>query len=279
MRLDIGRALALAIETLPGPKQDARLDAELLLAFVLQKNRAYLHAFAEVELTPQAQEQFLEMIAQRAKGFPIAYITGTRSFWSLDLTVTPDTLIPRPETELLVELVLSLIPDAPGIRLLDLGTGSGAIALAIAKERPQWSVSASDVSEHALTVARNNALKHQIANVQFYCSNWFESIPLQSFDVIVSNPPYIDPDDEHLSQGDLRFEPRSALASDNHGMADIQCIATKALEFLVPHGLLLMEHGYDQKAKTGAILRQLGYEKVMHWQDLQGHDRVSGGYK
>lgn len=279
MKLDIGQALTLAVEQLPGSKHDAQLEAELLLAFVLKKNRAFLHAFTEVELTHAKKEHFLAMVKQRAQGVPIAYITGIRSFWSLDLKVTPDTLIPRPETELLVELILTNLSNTKNIRVLDLGTGSGAIALAIAKERPHWIVNACDISEKALAVAQENAFSHGIFNVTFYQSNWFESIPLQPYDVIVSNPPYIDPEDAHLNQGDLRFEPLHALASDDHGLADIKIIAADAYEYLTPQGLLLIEHGYDQKIKIGAILKQTGYKNIMQWQDLQGHDRVSAGYR
>ena len=254
-------------------------ESELLLCKVLDKNRAYLYAHPEQVLEPHQLEQYQNFLDKRAQGVPLAYITGTRDFWTLTLKVNAHTLIPRHETELIVELILKLIENKPDKHVLDLGTGSGAIALAIAKERPSWHIDACDSSKDALQVAKDNAKSNQINNVQFYQSNWFEQLPNQQYHAIVANPPYISPEDPHLKQGDVQFEPISALISSQEGMADLQCIVKQAPNWLLPAGLLLLEHGYEQKDPLTAILNRLGYIDVQCWQDLQGHDRVSGGWK
>ena len=274
--ISIGSALAEAVCLLK--KRDARLDAEILLSHVLNKNRAYLFAHPEVLLTGEQQQKFKELVAQRSQGEPIAYLLGTREFWSLPLKVTKDTLIPRHETELLVELALELIPNIPAARILDLGTGSGAIALAIAKERPDWKISASDKSEAALKIAVDNAQQLGLTNIQFYQSDWFDNLPLMQYHAIISNPPYIAASDPHLQEGDVVFEPLSALVSSNEGFADLQCIIQEGYNRLLPNGLILLEHGYDQKVAIRTILRELGYWQVSSWQDIQGNDRVSGGW-
>lgn len=258
---------------------DTRLEVDLLLAHVLNKNRAYLFAHTDTLLSAHQLERFQTLITQRSQGIPLAYITGEREFWSLSLKVNQHTLIPRHETERLVELALELIPNEPGVRVLDLGTGSGAIALAIAKERPQWIIDACDKSEEALLVAKENAINHKLNTVNFYKSDWFNQLPQQQYHAILSNPPYIAANDPHLGQGDLRFEPLNALVSSQEGLADLQYIIKQSIEWLSPDGLLLLEHGYSQKIGIKAILDAVGYQKVHCWQDIQGHDRVSGGWR
>ncbi len=257
---------------------EARLEAELLLAFLLAKNRAYLFAHPELMLTVDQQKNYQQLIQQRAAGIPIAYITGQREFWSLPLTVDRSTLIPRADTERLVELVLELVPNEPHIQLLDLGTGSGAIALAIASERPQWQINACDKSLDALNVAQSNAQKLKLTQVHFYHSDWFTHLPKQKYHVIVANPPYISATDNHLQQGDLRFEPLNALVSGEEGLADLQYIINQGYSYLVPGGILLVEHGYMQQKPVGELFRHRGYKEVQCWQDIQGNDRVSGGW-
>ncbi|CEG57717.1 peptide chain release factor N(5)-glutamine methyltransferase [Legionella fallonii] len=276
--ISIGKALEHASQKLNPLYSDARFEAELLLCHLLHKNRAYLFAHSD-ELLDQTQlDLYQQFIAQRARGTPIAYLTGTREFWSLTLKVNQHTLIPRHETERLVELALELIPDAPQTHVLDLGTGSGAIALALAKERPQWNITASDSSLEALQVAKENAQTLGITNVAFHHSDWFKNLPSTRYHAIVSNPPYIAEQDPHLKKGDLRFEPLSALASGQDGLSDLQYIIEHSYNHLLPNGLLLLEHGYDQKMSVRAILNKIGYNKVHCWKDLQGHDRVSGGW-
>lgn len=277
--INIRKALEQALQKLDQLAPDSRLEAELLLCHLLNKNRAYLFAHPE-ELISQTQlNEFQQLIEQRARGIPIAYLTGTREFWSLSFKVNEHTLIPRHETERLVELALELIPNKSGIRVLDLGTGSGAIALALAKERPNWNITACDYSIQALAVARENAQDLKIANVSFYHSNWFSNLPDTPYHAIVSNPPYIPEQDPHLEQGDLPFEPLNALASGQDGFADLQCIINHSYNYLLPNGLLLLEHGYDQKNGVRAILDKIGYRDIHCWQDIQSHDRVSGGYR
>ncbi|MCL9685494.1 peptide chain release factor N(5)-glutamine methyltransferase [Legionella maioricensis] len=277
--INIRTALEQALQKLDQLAPDSRLEAELLLGHLLNKNRAYLFAHPEELLSPTQLNQYQQLIEQRAQGIPIAYLTGTREFWSLSLKVNEHTLIPRHETERLVELALELLPNKPDIRVLDLGTGSGAIALALAKERPFWDITACDYSIEALDMARKNAQDLGISNVSFYHSDWFNNLPDVSYHAIVSNPPYIAEHDPHLKQGDLRFEPLSALASGQDGLADLQCIINRSYNYLLPNGLLLLEHGYDQKNGVRAILDKIGYRDIHCWQDIQGHDRVSGGYR
>ncbi|KTC84300.1 peptide chain release factor N(5)-glutamine methyltransferase [Legionella cincinnatiensis] len=260
-------------------KQNPEREAEILLGHVLNKTRAYLFAHPEVLLTPQQLATFEHLMAQRAQGMPIAYLTGQREFWSLNLKVNEHTLIPRHETELLVALALEFIPNLPDTYILELGTGSGAIALALAKERPNWQIVACDISQEALKVAKENAQNHKIKNINFFQSDWFNGIPQYQYHAIVANPPYIAEDDLHVQQGDLRFEPRNALVSSQEGLADLQCIIEHGYEYLLPQGMLLLEHGFDQKFKVQAILNKLGYRNIKCWQDIQGHDRVSGGWR
>ncbi|MFI4962807.1 MAG: peptide chain release factor N(5)-glutamine methyltransferase, partial [Legionellales bacterium] len=233
----------------------------------------------EVLLSQTQLEHYQAFITQRAEGIPLAYLTGTREFWSLSLEVNPHTLIPRHETELLVELALELIPNKPHMQVLDLGTGSGAIALALAKERPHWHIDACDYSADALIMAQINAKNNNLRNLSFYQSDWFNQLKPKGYHALISNPPYLAADDPHLKQGDLPFEPLSALVSGQDGLADLQYLIEEATNWLVPEGLLLLEHGFKQKAHLQAILKRSGYKNIQCWQDLQGHDRVSGGWR
>jgi release factor glutamine methyltransferase len=254
-----------------------RLEAELLLVHVLGKPRSWLIAHADDALDAGHAEAFDVLVQRRGDGEPVAYITGRRGFWSLDLEVTPATLIPRPETELLVELALDRLPVSVPVRVADLGTGSGAIALAIAHECKSAQVLATDASQQALAVAQRNAARLGIANVAFAQGDWLAPLHGQVFDVIASNPPYIEARDPHLGQGDLRFEPASALASGDDGLDDIRRIVADAGAHLKPNGWLLMEHGWNQGAAVRALLERAGYREVFTAQDLEQRDRVSGG--
>lgn len=254
-----------------------RTDAELLLLHVLRQPRSWLFAHADDEPDTDAQTAFSSLVERRAAGEPVAYLTGRRGFWSLELEVSPATLIPRPETELLVELALQRLPSDAACRAADLGTGSGAIALAIACERPLARVVATDASAAALAVARRNAQRHTIGNVSFVHGDWLVPLADERFDLIVSNPPYIEAADPHLAQGDLRFEPASALASGPDGLDDIRRIVPDARAHLHPGGWLLFEHGWNQGAAVRALLAEAGYADVFSAQDLEQRDRVSGG--
>ena len=271
----IAEALREAIESLPDGMD--RTDAEYLLAHVLEKPRAWLYAHADDELAPAHWQVFRGLQARRKAGEPVAYLTGQRGFWSLDLKVNADTLIPRPETERLVELALAFLHPGRPAAVLDLGTGSGAVALAIASERPLSQVTAVDISPAALAVASANGRQLRLANVFFEHSDWFSSLGGRRFDVIVSNPPYIESDDVHLSLGDLRFEPRSALASGPDGLDDIRVITAQAGQHLLPGGWLLLEHGWQQGAPVRALLEAAGFTEVQTEPDLEGRDRVSLG--
>ncbi|MBL8297208.1 MAG: peptide chain release factor N(5)-glutamine methyltransferase [Rhodanobacteraceae bacterium] len=256
---------------------EARLEAEVLLLHVLGQPRAWLYAHADDELAPAQCIAFDRLVARRHAGEPVAYVTGSREFWSLDLAVTPATLIPRADTERLVELALERLPQERVVDVADLGTGSGAIALAIATERPHARVVATDASGEALAVADANAKKNNISNVVFAEGSWLAAVPGRLFDLIASNPPYIAADDIHLAQGDLRFEPRSALVAGADGLDDIRHIVRTAPAQLRQHGWLLLEHGYEQGSAVRSLLLAAGFCDVATWQDLAGLERVSGG--
>jgi release factor glutamine methyltransferase len=249
-----------------------RLEAELLLSYSIGMSRETLWAWPEREITSEHHENFMAHVERRVFGEPIAYIIGERDFWDMRLRVTKDTLIPRPETELLVEKILEI--DAKKMTLLDMGTGTGAIALAIARERPMWSITAADISSKALAVARDNAKKYSVNNIEFVESNLFSSLN-QRFDIIVSNPPYIKEEDEHLSQGDLRFEPISALVSGCDGLDMIKRLIHEAPAFLNSSGVLVLEHGYHQAEQVRGLLEQSGYLSIETFQDLAGIDRMT----
>lgn len=256
----------------------ARIEAQCLLQQVLDVARAYFFAHPERVLSDAEETSYQTLLQRRLNGEPIAYILGTREFFGLNLSVTPATLIPRPDTELLVELALERIAR-PKARVLDMGTGSGAIALAIAHQRPDAQVRACDASAAALAVARDNAQRLNIANVQFIESDWFSALGEQRFDLIVSNPPYIAADDHHLTQGDVRFEPLTALASGADGLDDIRRIVGQAPAHLEKQGWLLLEHGYDQAGQVRELLQQCGFGAVFSARDLSGIERCSGGQR
>jgi len=276
---DIKKALSNAITRLKPSSDTAQTDAEILLAHTLNKSRSFLYSHPETTLNPTEYTSFEASVEQRVKGQPIAYLIGYREFWSLKLHITKDTLIPRPETELLVTLALDLLKNEKSINILDLGTGSGAIALSIAKERPNWQVYAADVSQSALDVAKHNLSTLALSNVQLCQSDWFSSLPRQQFHAIVSNPPYIANHDPHLIQGDLRFEPSLALVSGKEGLDAIHHLIKTSYNQLLPGGLLLLEHGFEQKNAIKTLLSEYGYKQLQCWQDMQGHDRVSGGWR
>jgi len=273
--MNIRQALLMAQHALLG-SDSAQIDAEVLLCSALDKPRSHLYAWPEQALGPAQLNRFETLLERRILGEPVAYITGVREFWSLPLQVTPQVLIPRPETEVLVEQALALL-QAPQALVADLGTGSGAIALALATERPGWRLVATDASPTALAVASDNSIRLGLGNVIFREGLWCDALPAGPYDMIVSNPPYIEPDDVHLGQGDLRFEPRSALVADNAGLADLGTIARQALPHLRPGGWLLLEHGWQQGASVREILEGLGYREVGTIKDLSGNERISVG--
>jgi len=253
-----------------------RVEAELLLLHAVKRPRSWLFTHADDVLDMDVQTAYAGLLERRARGEPVAYITGSRGFWSLDLEVTPATLIPRPETELLVELALQRLPRDSACAVADLGTGSGAVALALASELPRCRVTATDASAAALEVARRNAARLGIGNVVFVQGDWMTPLSDTRFQLIASNPPYIEADDAHLAHGDLRFEPAAALASGRDGLDDIRRIVAGAREHLVPGGWLLFEHGWNQGDAARALLHQAGYADVFTAPDLEQRDRVSG---
>lgn len=262
---------------LPEP-ESATYEANLLLMSLLSVNRAWLIAHQGDVLPAITYTAFETLIKRRLDGEPIAYILGEREFFGLRLKVTSDTLIPRPDTETLVEAALTKIPtDSSPSRILDLGTGTGAIALAIASKRPYAQVIAVDASAGALKVAQENALNLQMPNVSLILSNWFTALTGKAFDVIVSNPPYIEANDAHLNQGDVRFEPRSALVSGEDGLDDIRHIITHAPQYLNPQGWLMFEHGYNQAHAVATLFERAGFHYIKTIKDLGGNDRVTLG--
>jgi release factor glutamine methyltransferase len=254
----------------------ARLDAEVLLAHVLQKPRSYLTAWPAKTLPRDALAYFTGLVEQRAAGHPVAHLTGEREFWSLQLKVSDATLIPRPDTELLVERAAAVIARNAASRVLDLGTGSGAIAFALAMKFPQARITASDVSREALEVAENNRKALGTGNVNFAHSDWFEALG-DDYDVIVANPPYVPRDDPHLREGDVRFEPRLALDGGSDGLECLRNIVQVAPQHLLRGGWLLLEHGFDQGAAVRELLRAAGFSAIDTHRDLAGHERLSEG--
>lgn len=255
----------------------ARIEVQCLLQAALRVNRAYLFAHPEQELNDGQYAQYTNLFRRRLSGEPIAYLLGEREFYGLNFKVSPATLIPRPDTELLVDLALQRIPQQGACRVLDLGTGSGAIALSIAHARPTAEVVAVDTSTSALEVAQLNAQQLNLSNVQLMHSNWFAALHGERFNIIVSNPPYIATADAHLSQGDVRFEPPGALASGTDGLDDIRRITAHAQAHLDMNGWLMFEHGYNQAAQVRGLLQQAGFTYVFTAQDLAGIERVTGG--
>jgi len=257
--------------------EEALLETQLLLQHTLDVNHAWLIAHANDELNAEDNTTFQALLQRRLNGEPIAYILGEREFYGLLFKTTTDTLIPRPDTETLVETALAKISPASDLSILDLGTGTGAIALAIAKNRPKTQVTAVDFSEGALTVAKENAASLDINNISFKQSSWFDALANLTFDLIVSNPPYIEDNDPHLNQGDLRFEPRTALAAGADGLDDIRHIIQHVPAHLNTNGWLMFEHGYNQANAVTALLKQTGFSTTETIKDLGGNERVTVG--
>lgn len=254
----------------------ARLDAELLLAAALGKSRSHLHTWPEREVPQACAERFAADLQRRRGGEPVAYILGQQGFWSLDLEVAPHTLIPRADTELLVETALELLAATPA-RVLDLGTGTGAIALALASERPAWRLTGVDRVAEAVALAERNRGRLGLGNAGFQTSHWFDALAGQRYQLILSNPPYIAAGDHHLEEGDVRFEPASALVAGADGLDDIRLIVEQAPGHLEPGGWLLLEHGFDQAEAVRALLVGRGFSQVRSCRDLGGHERISLG--
>lgn len=250
-----------------------RLDAEILLIHTLQKPREFLFAHPEYELSDEEASTINQYAQRRCDGEPVAYITRHKEFWSLDLTVTPDTLIPRPETECLVEWVLNTFPEDKILTLADLGTGSGAIAIALAHERSHWTIHATDISEQAIIIAKQNAEQHQLNNIVFYSGRWFAALPQQKYDIVVANPPYVASNDPHLKQ--LQFEPQSALESGTDGLDDIRIIINDTPDYLVEGGTLAFEHGYNQGDQVQELLQRTGFQAIELHHDLAGLPRFT----
>ena len=265
---------------------EASDDARYLLSFVLNKNFTWLHTWPDKVLTQEQQQQLEQVTSRRKGGEPIAYITGERDFWTLTFKTNSSTLIPRPETELLVERGIEFLVQRQSQfssqSILDLGTGTGAIGLSIASERPQDKVTAVDFHSGAVALARENAVLNQVNNVEIFQSDWFESINNEKsgstqFDLIVSNPPYVEENDQHLLQGDLVFEPNSALISSGDGLADIRLIIKRASAYLLNNGMLMIEHGFEQGLQVRDIFIEQGYSQVKTIKDLAGLDRITMG--
>ncbi|WP_215846987.1 peptide chain release factor N(5)-glutamine methyltransferase [Candidatus Pantoea bituminis] len=273
--MDIRHWLKHAIATLCGGDSPKR-DAEILLSFVTGKSRSWLMAFDETLLNDQQLTQLDALLLRRAQGEPVAHLIGEREFWSLPLRVNDATLIPRPDTEILVEQALVRLPATPS-RILDLGTGTGAIALAIASERPDCQVVGVDRIEAAVELAQLNAEQLGLSNASFSLSHWFRDLAPSRFNLIVSNPPYIDANDIHLGQGDVRFEPRSALVAEEAGLADLRTLIEQAPHWIVAGGWLLLEHGWQQEHAVRQLMIENGYQAVATANDYGGNPRVTFG--
>src|SRR5471030_333353 len=275
--MDFQHWLAEATTRLAAGESPKR-DAEILLGFVTGKARTFIMAFGETPLTATQSEQLETLLARRERGEPVAYLVGEREFWSLALSVSPATLIPRPDTECLVEQALLRLPATP-VKVLDLGTGTGAIALAIASERPDCDITGIDLHPEAVKLAEHNAQKLTISNARFLHGSWFTPVPRQRFALIASNPPYIDAADPHLAEGDVRFEPASALVAENAGLADLVHIIQSATAYLEEGGWLLLEHGWQQAKDVQNRFAQEGYCEISTVKDYGGNDRVTLGQR
>jgi release factor glutamine methyltransferase len=277
--MNIQQALKQANQDLTGSSPSATMDAQVLLTHVLHCNTAHLLAWPEKELDPEQTVRYQSLVKQRQIGKPVAHLTGLREFWSLDFFVNDSTLIPRPETETLVEFVLNKFTNKQSLKLIDMGTGTGAIAISIATEKPGWKITASDVSTEALKLAKKNSEHHNLSNVTFVQSSWFENIKKADFDIIISNPPYIAENDPHLQQGDVRFEPQRALTSGKAGMDDINHLCQHAKDHLTADGWLIVEHGYNQEKPVSDCFIEQGFTQIEQSTDLLGHTRMTAGKK
>ena len=275
MRIDLLLAEATQRLVLAG-SASPRLDAEILLGYVLERNRTWLYTWSDHVIPPAEHERFESLLRAREAGQPVAYLIGEREFWGLSLHVGRSTLIPRPDTESLVEAALDKATASSG-RALDLGTGTGAIALAFASERPGWHVVGVDRVPDAVALARCNSERLGLGNTVFLESDWFAALTEERFDLILSNPPYLAADDPHLGQGDVRFEPSSALVAGNNGLADLDYLCRAAKAHLTPQGWLLLEHGMSQDGAVRNALAQAGYGEVQTRHDLGGRPRVTLG--
>ncbi len=273
----LANATTMLAESMALEKREARIEARVLLAHGLEVDHAWLIAHDQDAPTPAQLHAIEDLLARRASGEPVAYMLAEREFYGLSFKVTPDVLIPRPDTELLVETALEQMPENTPCRILDLGTGSGVIAITLALQRPLSTVLAVDASLAALAIAQENSRQLGTTNVVCICSNWYAMLDVKKFDIIVSNPPYIAASDPHLASGDLRFEPRQALASGADGLDDIRQIIAGAPSHLVEGGWLLLEHGCTQAAAVTALLQQHGFTAIRTLKDLAGLDRVSMG--
>lgn len=278
MKHDVKTLLKSTASLLQTVSQTPRFDAEILLAHLLQKPEIFLHAWPDYVVDDNTANRFFALIEKRRMGWPVAYLTGIQPFWSLDLTVNQSTLIPRPETECLIELALSKLHRNTAYQIADLGTGSGAISLALAKELPDSQIFATDISEAALDVARLNARKLNINNVQFFQGSWCDALPRLDYDVIVSNPPYVARHESQLLSIETQFEPDTALFSDENGLKAIHAILTQALSYLKSGGFILIEHGFSQGKQVRAMFKDKGFTCVFTERDYSNHERVTGGY-
>jgi release factor glutamine methyltransferase len=269
--------LKIGIDRLQTNSTTPIADAQYLLAYTIKKDRIFLLTWPEKIIDDLCQKKFFELIEKRRLGWPVAYLIGTQSFWSFELTVTPDTLIPRPETEHLVVCALEKLNTHCAYQIVDLGTGSGAVGLAIAKERPCAEVFATDKSTAALRVAKLNACQLAIQNIHFYQGSWCKALPMHLYDLIVSNPPYIARTETDLLSPEVYFEPSSALFSEEEGLKDIHSILEQSLNYLKPNGWLLIEHGFSQAQKVRLLFEKVGFQEVFTRKDYSGHERVTGG--
>lgn len=273
--MDIAGALKYGVAALTDT-DSPEVDSDVLLCHTLNCATSYLHTWPDRALSNEQKSEFEQLISQRQTGRPVAHVIGQRGFWSLDLKVTPDTLIPRPDTELLVTLALEKLK--PQMLVADLGTGTGAIALSLAQEEPTATLFAMDYSRKAIAVAKYNAVNNQLSNVSFWQGSWLNAITDNCLDMVISNPPYIEENDPHLLQGDVRFEPISALASGKDGLDDICDIIVQAKRCLKPSGWLLIEHGYHQAEQVKQLFSETGFVDVSSEQDYGGNDRVVMGH-